>query len=83
MDRVLMAKQTINSVYLLTGNADCPLDSYEHYVLSPFSSVTVTLNAVIRAQVAKLVDALASGASGRKVMEVRVFSWAPFLFFII
>jgi hypothetical protein len=24
-----------------------------------------------------LVDALASGASDRKVMEVRVFSWAP------
>ncbi len=32
-----------------------------------------------RAQVAELVDALASGASGRKVVEVRVFSWAPFL----
>ena len=32
----------------------------------------------IRAQVAELVDALASGASGRKVVEVRVFSWAPF-----
>jgi hypothetical protein len=30
-----------------------------------------------RAQVAELVDALASGASGRKVVEVRVFSWAP------
>ena len=30
-----------------------------------------------RAQVAELVDALASGASDRKVMEVRVFSWAP------
>ena len=29
------------------------------------------------AQVAELVDALASGASGRKVVEVRVFSWAP------
>ena len=27
---------------------------------------------------AELVDALASGASGRKVVEVRVFSWAPF-----
>ena len=24
-----------------------------------------------------IVDALASGASGRKVVEVRVFSWAP------
>ena len=31
------------------------------------------------AQVAELVDALASGASGRKAVEVRVFSWAPFL----
>ena len=31
------------------------------------------------AQVAELVDALASGASGRKVVEVRVFSWAPIL----
>ena len=30
------------------------------------------------AQVAELVDALASGASGRKVVEVRVFSWAPY-----
>ncbi len=30
------------------------------------------------AQVAELVDALASGASIRKDVEVRVFSWAPF-----
>ena len=29
------------------------------------------------AQVAELADALASGASDRKVVEVRVFSWAP------
>ncbi len=29
------------------------------------------------AQVAELVDALASGASSRKGVEVRVFSWAP------
>ena len=29
------------------------------------------------AQVAELVDALASGASGLTVVEVRVFSWAP------
>ena len=34
------------------------------------------------AQVAELVDALASGASDRKVMEVRVFSWAPLLFLL-
>ena len=31
----------------------------------------------IWAQVAELVDALASGASFRKEVEVRVFSWAP------
>ena len=31
-----------------------------------------------QAQVAELVDALASGASARKGVEVRVFSWAPF-----
>ena len=30
------------------------------------------------AQVAELVDALDSGSSDRKVVEVRVFSWAPF-----
>ena len=30
-----------------------------------------------KAQVAKLVDALASGASDSNVVEVRVFSWAP------
>ena len=33
------------------------------------------------AQVAELVDALASGASGLMVVEVRVFSWAPELGF--
>src|SRR3546814_18294281 len=31
------------------------------------------------AQVAELVDALASGASGRKVVNVRVLSWATFV----
>ena len=31
----------------------------------------------LQAQVAELVDALASGASARKGVEVRVFSWAP------
>jgi hypothetical protein len=33
-----------------------------------------------RAQVAELVDALASGASGRKAVKVRVLSWAPLFF---
>ena len=31
------------------------------------------------AQVAELADALASGASGLTVVEVRVLSWAPFV----
>jgi hypothetical protein len=31
----------------------------------------------LNAQVAELVDALASGASDRKVVEVQVLSWAP------
>jgi hypothetical protein len=31
------------------------------------------------AQVAELADALDSGSSGRKVVEVRVLSWAPFI----
>jgi len=34
---------------------------------------------MVNAQVAELVDALASGASARKGVEVRVLSWAPFL----
>ena len=32
------------------------------------------------AQVAKLVDALASGASGGNSVEVQVLSWAPLLY---
>ena len=31
----------------------------------------------LRAQMAELVDALASGASSRKGVEVRVLFWAP------
>ncbi len=31
------------------------------------------------AQVAELVDAQVSGTCGRKVVEVRVFSWAPLM----
>ena len=34
---------------------------------------------VDRAQVAELVDALASGASGLTAVKVRVLSWAPLL----
>src|SRR5215813_1609606 len=32
-----------------------------------------------QAQVAELVDALDSGSSARKGVEVRVFSWAPYV----
>src|SRR3712207_79769 len=35
------------------------------------------VGAAADAQVAELVDALASGASGRKAVKVRVLSWAP------
>jgi hypothetical protein len=37
---------------------------------------------IMNAQMAELVDALASGASDRKIMEVRVFFWAPSEFLI-
>ena len=50
-------------------------------MLNPNSLVDNTCKAVLQvrpvAQVAELVDALASGASDRMVVEVRVFSWAP------
>jgi hypothetical protein len=36
-------------------------------------------NQAIWAQVAELVDALASGASGLTAVKVRVLSWAPLL----
>ena len=42
-----------------------------------FAGTPIVLEAH-QAQVAELVDALASGASARKGVEVRVFSWAPF-----
>ena len=41
-------------------------------------AMTAKTQAIPGAQVAELVDALASGVSDRKVVEVRVFSWAPF-----
>ena len=37
------------------------------------------LRFALPAQVVKLVDTLASGASARKGVEVQVLSWAPFL----
>src|SRR5437763_13963349 len=53
---------------------------------APMASLTVgrrrpmrpALAATARAQVAELVDALASGASGLTAVKVRVLSWAPF-----
>jgi hypothetical protein len=47
-------------------------------VLGCISTLRFLMAHDVDAQVAELVDALASGASGRKVVEVRVFSWAPF-----
>ena len=49
-------------------NGAIPVDSRHPAPYHPRSSP---------AQVAELVDALASGASSRKGVEVRVFSWAP------
>jgi hypothetical protein len=42
-------------------------------IVRPINSASVVDNA----QVVKLVDTPASGAGDRKVVEVRVFSWAP------
>ena len=59
-----------------------PLD----IMLPPFHDVTMVQRQVssksygsefVFAQVAELVDALASGASDRMVVEVQVLSWAP------
>ena len=52
-------------------------------ILGPAWELVATAARRIRAQVAELVDALASGASGLKAVEVRVFSWAPSLFSLI
>ena len=61
-----------------------PLKMFDTSVITAILSLArervATTARRIRAQVAELVDALASGASGLKVVEVRVFSWAPSLF---
>ena len=44
---------------------------------SPADAMAGGSSATINAQVAELVDAQVSGTCGRKVVEVRVFSWAP------
>lgn len=40
----------------------------------------VLKNSYFRAQMAELVDAQGSGLCDRKVVKVRVFFWAPFIF---
>ena len=45
--------------------------------LTPLWAVSTFWRLRTPAQVAELVDALASGASDRKVVEVQVLSWAP------
>src|SRR5579871_1170890 len=44
------------------------------------TSAQGVLNKPLHAQVAELVDALASGASGLTAVKVRVLSWAPISF---
>ena len=53
----------------------CLLTASEAFPKRP--GLAATYPVAQRAQVAELVDALASGASDRKVVEVRVLSWAP------
>ena len=62
-----IASRTIGGYYYKTLYPAVDNKMVEDYALFPSSD----------AQVAELVDALASGASDRKVVEVRVFSWAP------
>ena len=45
--------------------------------VTPRAHPTARLGGPPVAQVAELVDAQVSGTCGRKVVEVRVFSWAP------
>jgi hypothetical protein len=48
----------------------------EGYIARPTAAPAFVAGHEI-AQVAELVDAQVSGTCGRKVVEVRVFSWAP------
>ena len=47
------------------------------YILPLFSREEFR-DGINKAQMAELVDALASGASDRKVVKVRVLFWAPY-----
>ena len=55
-----------------------PVDALarEGYIARPTAAPAFVAGPEI-AQVAELVDAQVSGTCGRKVVEVRVFSWAP------
>ena len=46
------------------------------YIARPTATPAIVAE-YLSAQVAELVDAQVSGTCGRKVVEVRVFSWAP------
>ncbi len=50
------------------------------YALTDTSPVLKRLPLIGIAQMAELVDAPASGAGDRKVVEVRVLFWAPYLY---
>ena len=47
------------------------------YIARPLHAALPRWVGGINAQMAELVDAQVSGTCGRKVVEVRVFSWAP------
>ena len=64
-------------VHLADYRPDCVVDSLLRGRYRQHPSVIDFIDRIC-AQVAELVDALASGASGLMVVEVRVFSWAPF-----
>ena len=65
------------------GFGGSPCDSARNHidlvvdVIRPRGYIAAPLAPAVRAQVAELVDAQVSGTCGRKVVEVRVFSWAP------
>ncbi len=63
----------------LTAMSACRLVSKPRLTMPPGATSSCGLFPTTNAQVAELVDALASGASDRKVVEVRVLSWAPLL----
>src|SRR6185312_7657872 len=63
----------------VTPQAPVPVDAPSHgrYMPRPPRCLLSAPEGPQPAQVAELVDAQVSGTCGRKVVEVRVFSWAP------